>query len=53
VRAHALLALLFAGLSAVPFERLGDPVTDELVRVARERAAAARFLLDLVDATAG
>jgi hypothetical protein len=52
-RAHALLALLFAGLSAVPFERLGDPVTDELVRVARERAAAARFLLDLVDATAG
>ncbi len=50
-RAHALLALLFAGLSGVPFEHLGDPVTDELLRVARERAAAARFLLDLVDAT--
>jgi Ser/Thr protein kinase RdoA (MazF antagonist) len=51
-RAHALLALLFTGLSAVPFEHLGEPVTDELLRVARERAAAARFLLDLVDATA-
>jgi hypothetical protein len=51
-RAHALLALLFTGLSAVPFEHLGEPVTDELLRVACERAAAARFLLDLVDATA-
>ena len=51
-RAHALLALLFTGLSAIPFEHLDQPVTDELMRVARERAAAARFLLDLVDATA-
>ena len=51
-RAHALLALLFSGLSAVPLEHLGEPVTDELLRVARERAAAATFLLDLVDATA-
>jgi Phosphotransferase enzyme family len=51
-RAHALLALLFTGLSAIPFEHLGQPVTDELMRVARERAAAARFLLDLVDSTA-
>jgi Ser/Thr protein kinase RdoA (MazF antagonist) len=52
-RAHALLALLFSGLSAVPLEHLGEPVTDELLRVARGRAAAARFLLDLVDATEG
>ena len=51
-RAHALLALLFSGLSAIPFEHLGEPVTDELMRVARERAAAAGFLLDLVDSTA-
>jgi hypothetical protein len=50
-RAHALLALLFSGLSALPFEHLGEPVDDELLRVARERAAAARFLLDLVDET--
>ncbi|HEX4699851.1 MAG TPA: phosphotransferase [Actinomycetes bacterium] len=50
-RAHALLALLFSGLSAIPFEDLGGPVTDELVRVAGERAAAATFMLDLVDAT--
>ena len=51
-RAHALLALLFTGLSAIPFEHLGEPVTDRLVQVAHGRAAAARFLLDLVDTTA-
>jgi hypothetical protein len=50
-RSHALLALLFTGLSAVPFEHLGEPVTDDLLRVSRERAAAATFLLDLVDTT--
>jgi hypothetical protein len=50
-RSHALLLLLFAGLSAVPFELLGGPVDDEAVRVARERAAGARFSLDLVAAT--
>lgn len=50
-RTHALLLLLFAGLSALPFEALGGPPSDEAVRVARERADAARWILDLVDAT--
>lgn len=50
-RSHALLVLLFAGLSAVPLDLLGGPPTDETVRVARERALAARFILDLVAST--
>jgi hypothetical protein len=51
-RAHALLMLLFSGLSALPIEHLAKPPTPELERIAVERAAAARFMLDLVDATA-
>jgi Ser/Thr protein kinase RdoA (MazF antagonist) len=51
-RAHALLMLEFAGLSSVPFELLEAPPTDEGLRVATERAAAARFMLDLVADTA-
>jgi hypothetical protein len=51
-RAHALMMLLFAGLSAVPVELLDGPPTDDRVRIARERAGAARFMLDLADATA-
>ena len=47
-RSHALLLLLFAGLSAIPFELLSGPVSDEAVRVAGERAEAARFSLGLV-----
>lgn len=47
-RSHALLLLLFAGLSAIPFELLAGPVTDEAMRVAGERAQAARFSLGLV-----
>jgi hypothetical protein len=50
-RAHALLMLIFAGLSAVPLEYLAIEPTPELKRLARERAAVARFILDLVDAT--
>ncbi len=50
-RAHALLMLLFTGLSAIPFELLDGQPTEEKVRVARERAAAARFMLDLAAAT--
>jgi hypothetical protein len=50
-RAHALQALLFAGLSSLPLEQLGAPPTPELQRVAGERAQLATFLLDLVDAT--
>jgi hypothetical protein len=50
-RAHALHLMVFTGLSALPFEHLDAPVTPELVGLARERAAIARFSLDLVDAT--
>jgi hypothetical protein len=50
-RSHALFLLLFAGLSAIPFELLAGPVDDESVRVARERAGGARFSLDLVAGT--
>lgn len=51
-RAHALLMVIFSGLSAIPVEYLGSAPTPELHRVTAERAAAARFMLDLVDATA-
>jgi hypothetical protein len=51
-RAHALLMLEFAGLSSVPFELLEAAPTDEGLRIATERAAAARFMLDLVAETA-
>jgi hypothetical protein len=51
-RAHALLMLEFAGLSSIPFELLEAPPTDEGLRIATERAAAARFMLDLVADTA-
>jgi len=50
-RAHALLMLIFCGLSAIPVEHLELEPTAELHRIAAERAAAARFMLDLVDAT--
>lgn len=50
-RAHALQMLLFGALSSVPIEHLGGPPSSELVRVVRERAAGARFVLDLVAAT--
>jgi hypothetical protein len=46
-RTHVLLALLFNGLSAMPFELLGGPPDDEAVRVTRERCEMASFLLDL------
>lgn len=47
-RAHALLMLLFAGLTTVPIELLfgGKPPGD--VDVVRVRAAAAEYVLDLV-----
>jgi hypothetical protein len=50
-RSHALLMLEFAGLSAIPVEHLDGPPTEELARLAGERAASARFILDLVDDT--
>jgi hypothetical protein len=36
----------------VPFEMLEAPPTDEGLRIATDRAAAARFMLDLVADTA-
>lgn len=50
-RTHALLMLVFSGMSAIPGEHLASPPAPELRRIAAERAAAARFILDLVDAT--
>ena len=50
-RAHALEMLLFSGLSAVPFEHLDGPLTPGVTDLAAQRAHAARFVLDLVDAT--
>jgi hypothetical protein len=50
-RAHALQLLLFSGVSSVPFELLGAPITPELERVAAARAAIARHSLDLVAST--
>jgi hypothetical protein len=50
-RAHALQLLIFTGLSALPFEHLDQEPTDELFALGAERAALARFSLDLVDST--
>jgi hypothetical protein len=51
-RANALLMLEFFALSAIPFEALGGEVTPQVRHVAGERAQAARFVLELVHATA-
>jgi len=51
-RAHALQLVTFTGLSTLPFEHLDSPPTPELHRIAAERAAIARFSLDLLDKTA-
>ena len=50
-RTHALLMLLFWGMSAVPMEVLTGPTTPVSAAAVRERARAAAFVLDLVDAT--
>lgn len=50
-RVHALTMLLFAGLSAVPLELAYGMPPPGAADVVRERAAAATFVLDLVDAT--
>jgi len=50
-RVHALLMLLFTGLSAVPVEVLYGLPAPGGTDVVRQRAAAATFVLDLVDAT--
>jgi hypothetical protein len=50
-RSHALLMLLFNGLSAVPLEVLYGMPTPGGPHTVRQRAEAAEFVLDLVDAT--
>lgn len=50
-RAHALHMMIYNGLSAMPFELLGGPLTPEAFGLARERAALATFALDLVEET--
>jgi hypothetical protein len=51
-RAHALQLLIFTGYSALPVELLELEPTPELHALAANRAAIARFSLDLLDATA-
>jgi hypothetical protein len=51
-RAHALQLMLFTGLSTVPLELLDQEPTPEVRHLAAQRAAIARFSLDLCDATA-
>ena len=43
--------LLFGALPSLPFELLDAPPTPAAIEISRERAAAARFVLDLVAAT--
>ena len=50
-RAHALHLLIFTGLSTLPVEFLDAPPTPELVQISKQRAAIARYSLDLLDAT--
>ncbi len=50
-RAHALLLLIFTGLSSLPLELLDGPPAPETRALAQTRADIARFSLDLLDAT--
>jgi hypothetical protein len=50
-RSHALCLLLMTGLSALPFDLFDRPVDEETLRIAADRAALARFALDLEAAT--
>ncbi len=50
-RAHALQLMIFTGLSTLPWEHLDSEPTPELHQVAAERAALARFSLDLLERT--
>ncbi len=51
-RAHALCLLVMTGLSTVPFDLFNAPMTPQIQRTAADRAAVARYALDLLDATA-
>ena len=50
-RGHALQMLLFGALPSLPFELLDARPTPAAIEISRQRAAAARFVLDLVAAT--
>lgn len=52
-RLNALQMAVFTGLSSMPFEHLGGPLTPELERLAATRAAIATYCLDRVEATEG
>jgi hypothetical protein len=50
-RSHAILMTIFHGLSAIPFEHQDAASTDTLRHIFHQRAAAARFIFDLLDRT--
>jgi thiamine kinase-like enzyme len=50
-RGHALCLLIMTGLSTAPFDLLEGPVNDETIRIAADRAALARYALELLDTT--
>ena len=47
-RGHAVSLMLFNGLPSLPLERLDDPDTDALDHWSRQRAAIARYALDVL-----
>ena len=47
-RGHAVSLMLFNGLPSLPLERLDDPDTDALDHWSRQRAAIARYSLDVL-----
>jgi hypothetical protein len=51
-RGHAIRCLLMTGLSTVPFDLFEAPMTDDVRRIAADRALIARYCLDRLDATA-
>lgn len=50
-RAHAIQLMLYTGLSTLPFEHFDSAPTPALHLLKAERAAIARFSLDLLDTT--
>jgi hypothetical protein len=50
-RAHAIRSLLMTGLSTVPVDLFGAPMSEGIQRIADDRALIARYCLDRLDAT--
>lgn len=50
-RGHAIRSLLMTGISTVPVDLFDRPTSEELQRVADDRALIARYCLDRLDAT--